>query len=660
MYEGTATTAVNREETQVRVEVWNGEPTPYSPRGDWFIGIEFAVLPPDREDPTLARGGDSYITKRDAVEALRYALEDGFVWDESYGWVIDAATKKGKSMDSRTARLARYRKKSGPWNLVEEVAALTPAKMKALGVSETFLAAAPSGEEYTIAFIGAIRELLDSGRPYSEVIENAATYLSEGEPIAYEQAVKGLQKLFPPPKTAKTSVPDRLSVPGVGVFKKRPFKKAWGPVRNRLGPVSVTPSLVEEPEPPLYEPTPSITLQTSREEMADFVEDWDPHGAISPHDNPEEWVEELQRLEMDVGNPPPHPDVAVEAIRTYQELRLANRKKTSMRQRMAQDKPLVWPVYRNEKDREDDEVKEVFRLTGGELEDTPWAGYQYWYEGVPDYAERDFDWTRGEFKTVIVTGGGMAPSPEKEMAVDGEVWELQEYYNNSGETECAVCGYGVGDFWKEGFEEEYGRPPGPGDSCGLCEYKMKDMPGYIYIGEGYEAVYKLIEEEEDDEDLYEARVKKPQPRKAADLPSQTWEGLEDYLRGVAILTGEGNIWVNGDCPRVNKVNISIVHDASGFNPGAAIFVEEAYNHPDSALQGAFEVLEQHTMEDREYTDELYEEWGDQWMEIMTEGWDGRVWTDVPAKVAAELIGADNSAKEYIDVEWYSDSDECDD
>jgi len=157
---------------------------------------------------------------------------------------------------------------------------------------------------------------------------------------------------------------------------------------------------------------------------------------------------------------------------------------------------MVWPVYKSEAEQERQQVEDVFLLGGGELEDESFAGYQYNYSGVPDYASSDFPGVydsgddQHQYHTVIVTGGGYLPNPKKTLTdKDGVTWELVKTYTSSGETDCGVCGRGT-DAFETGFQEAYGRRAGPGDECGLCETKYEDMPGYVFVGEGYEAVYR--------------------------------------------------------------------------------------------------------------------------------------------------------------------------
>ena len=141
----------------------------------------------------------------------------------------------------------------------------------------------------------------------------------------------------------------------------------------------------------------------------------------------------------------------------------------------------------------------VFGLTGGEMsiQDESWLGHAYHYDGAPDYAEREMrdlaeekgldPWSIG---TVLCTGGGYL-SPAKETVTDdkGKVWHLLGVFNSSGEIECP------------GAQEE-ANSCGPtsrascwASRCLLCKADRGEEHGYIYIGEGYEAVYATTEDE---------------------------------------------------------------------------------------------------------------------------------------------------------------------
>ena len=154
---------------------------------------------------------------------------------------------------------------------------------------------------------------------------------------------------------------------------------------------------------------------------------------------------------------------------------------------------LTWPVYTDEAALEKEQIENVFGLGGGELEHESFAGYKYNYEGPPDYAEEIDDDFNYQYRTVIVSGGGHLPPPDKTLEHEGVTWELVDHFMSSGESDCWVCGAGGNgkEWWAEEFEKQHGRPPTPEDECGLCEYKFADMPGSTHIGEGYEVVYRV-------------------------------------------------------------------------------------------------------------------------------------------------------------------------
>ena len=73
------------------------------------------------------------------------------------------------------------------------------------------------------------------------------------------------------------------------------------------------------------------------------------------------------------------------------------------------------------------------------------------------------------------------------------------------------------------------------------------------------------------------------------MPDRGLEELERTLAGVALLGGEGNV----DLDDPDPLFVVIVHDGSGFNPGAAIATDQNRYHAsiDPVLQVAFEILE---------------------------------------------------------------------
>lgn len=176
---------------------------------------------------------------------------------------------------------------------------------------------------------------------------------------------------------------------------------------------------------------------------------------------------------------------------------------------------------RTEADIERERIEWVFGLTGGELESERWdvwtpylwtdgttdprpemsaSGFAYWYEGCPDYCERAErqSWEETQARTVVVSGGGYLSPADPWMADPSGVWVRVAVYQSSGETECP------------GRHEDAGpqvRPEQCGEDgrCVLCEALLLTAEnyraaqgshedgnhGYIYVGEGYEAVYIL-------------------------------------------------------------------------------------------------------------------------------------------------------------------------
>jgi hypothetical protein len=154
------------------------------------------------------------------------------------------------------------------------------------------------------------------------------------------------------------------------------------------------------------------------------------------------------------------------------------------------------------------QVEQVFGLTGGELSDESWGGYAWNYDSVPEWACDDFPrdvryGAGGNYRTVIVTGGGFLPTPKAVIEVDGQAWDLVKTYGNSGETACCFeDGSGVKvtrehcrlvrTFPKNRKSLGYN----PKDmtayraECPYCEARIGEKHGYIYVGESYEAVYQ--------------------------------------------------------------------------------------------------------------------------------------------------------------------------
>ena len=113
-------------------------------------------------------------------------------------------------------------------------------------------------------------------------------------------------------------------------------------------------------------------------------------------------------------------------------------------------------------------VEAVFRLGGGELNEEPWNGYAYNYDGIPGYAGDDLD-QYGPFDFMTVINFALFSKPK---AIPG--WERAASFYSSGETECTWCGNSCG-------EERVATRP----DCQLC-----GGDGYIYIGDCTEVVFR--------------------------------------------------------------------------------------------------------------------------------------------------------------------------
>ncbi len=136
---------------------------------------------------------------------------------------------------------------------------------------------------------------------------------------------------------------------------------------------------------------------------------------------------------------------------------------------------------------EKERIEQVFGLTGGELETSPWKcqsrenpelsidrewSFAYWYEGVPEYAKRDFEDPHDGCHRTVVTECVFGAPPAVLEDEDGRWYRVQSY-SSSGETQCS---------W-EGCEDAEENLP-----CKICE--GEDEHGCIYLGEGWcEVVY---------------------------------------------------------------------------------------------------------------------------------------------------------------------------
>lgn len=129
--------------------------------------------------------------------------------------------------------------------------------------------------------------------------------------------------------------------------------------------------------------------------------------------------------------------------------------------------------------------------------------------------------------------------------------------------------------------------------------------------------------------------------------SKSREELERYLEGVVILGGEGSLQLDSAGPAY----VAVIHDGSGFTPGAAIAVDQNPYHDlsDDVLETAHEIMVEDAKKDKKIVAELRKEWGDRWEEILTEPFGGKVWTLSPADAAA-AIRSNARAARYVEIE----------
>lgn len=135
-----------------------------------------------------------------------------------------------------------------------------------------------------------------------------------------------------------------------------------------------------------------------------------------------------------------------------------------------------------------------------------------------------------------------------------------------------------------------------------------------------------------------------------DKVSTDAQHLREWLeKGVILRDGEGWIKLADDDP----VYVAIVVDVQGYGPHeGAIFVDQNRYHAsaDSALQGAYEIFEEYELNhaDKNYLEELQEEWGEDWFDIMTETYDAVLWELSSADAIAAIRGTD--AEKFITID----------
>jgi hypothetical protein len=157
----------------------------------------------------------------------------------------------------------------------------------------------------------------------------------------------------------------------------------------------------------------------------------------------------------------------------------------------------------DEDDSERQQVEWVFGLTGGELNDEPWNGFAYNFDGVPEWAHSDFkDRHDRDYHTVVscfLYGG-----PPERIADAFGVWTRQATYPSSGETECPLRDVEAEE--QEAIyahrEKRFNLPRI--ERCFLCDEERGHDHGYIYLGDGWaECVFRREGRETNYDDEYD-------------------------------------------------------------------------------------------------------------------------------------------------------------
>ena len=140
------------------------------------------------------------------------------------------------------------------------------------------------------------------------------------------------------------------------------------------------------------------------------------------------------------------------------------------------------------------------------------------------------------------------------------------------------------------------------------------------------------------------------------------EELSQWLRGVVLLKGcvnsDGIIELYGYQGAPTQVYVGIVHDGSGFNPGAALAISES--SADSALEEAYEILENRIREDASPED-LEESWKvqeEEGYDPLTESFDGAAFTLTAQELKQVIDSSEGLAKEELQaIEFVDNSEE---
>lgn len=137
------------------------------------------------------------------------------------------------------------------------------------------------------------------------------------------------------------------------------------------------------------------------------------------------------------------------------------------------------------------------------------------------------------------------------------------------------------------------------------------------------------------------------PREWSPRRPESVQDLESWLRGAVVVAGEGQVNLGDRGP----VYVALVHDGSGFNPRAVVVVDQNPYHDlsDDVLSTAFEIIEDEAMKNKSHVKEIQEEWGERWEEILTEGFDGKVWTFHNPYHAAAALKTDPRTMKFIEI-----------
>jgi len=267
----------------------------------------------------------------------------------------------------------------------------------------------------------------------------------------------------------------------------------------------------------------------------------------------------------------------------------------------------------------------------------PWEAID---DGVPFDTEKEAKAWAGAYYALVLEQGTVHPQKPKRYAAvvphEGPDWEITKIDKSTRST------YRI-----EG--NNLNRSPDDMDYRFHWEVDSVGDPRYFASPniEITPAAQKILDRRGETIGGGDWRKKSGMKHKADKFSSDSPNQFKRYLAAVTLLDGEGSITLYPD--KDPDIHIAIIHDGSRYTPGAAIYVAEEHEHENKALENAWEILEYKAMEDTKYVKELQEEWGEEWNEILTESFDGMVFT-LPASVAAKIISENQSASKYITIE----------